>query len=63
MECVNTNKKADGASTLKLLETLQTELKNLCLHVKKKHPYVRDVSRNLVPTRFIFLSKRNIHVS
>ena len=37
----------EGAQTLKLLEVLQTDLKTLCLHAKKRFPHIREVSHTV----------------
>lgn len=35
---------SEGAATIKLLEGLQTDLRTLCLQIKKKYPHIKEVS-------------------
>ena len=35
---------ADDVAVLKLLETLQTDLRTLCLQTKKRFPHIREVN-------------------
>uniref|UniRef100_A0A6A7FWF1 Protein MON2 homolog n=2 Tax=Hirondellea gigas TaxID=1518452 RepID=A0A6A7FWF1_9CRUS len=39
---------SEGAATLKLLETLQTDLRTLCLQTKKRFPHIRESSEEAI---------------